>query len=726
MIKYLRPAFLLLSNLLFLHGNNAQVQTNVADYLTQRFLGYCTKAPREEIFVHCDREDYIAGEDLWFNIYLLDRQSTTPSLSGKIAYFELLNQENLAVVQKRIKIDKGFGPGQINIPDTLSTGTYTIRAYTNWMKNFLPENCFMKEISVYNAFSNKAFVGKTHPDIILKNGINSAFKIGTGNSGLTLEVNNLKPDILEINVNANNSYRSENNNVFYLFIQTHGIINHVSSETIQNEETRINIPKKVLVPGINHITIFDSRGNPFCERFIYTPDTGNQFLNIHSPENYKKRSQVSVDIEFEAEYINELNLSNLSISVVPQTNTLETIEINDYMIFGSEFGIHPWNTVNGRKISELTPGEMDSLLLTLKSNWINWERILSDNLPNFKYKHENEYHFLEGKLINRNPGATDSGRFVIMSTPGKEAIFQYAKTDNENNFIFNLNIDEWIKDLIIQPVDKVNDVSIKIESSFSEQFLQSDIYVDNSNRIKPSHISPWSINYQVTKIYGVSNNGEPLNPVIPALKPKRFYGKPDIELIMDDYIKLPVMEEVFFELMQGVFLKNKKSVYEITVADPVTNKIYETPPGLFIDGVMIKDPALIANLEPEIVEKIDAVHDRYYIGDYLFFGIVNVISRAGDYSSVTLPDDAIRVQYNVVDPVRSFVSPDYSSTEMKNNRIPDFRNTLYWNPSVKPDENGKVRIEFWTSDILSDYQIDIQGITPEGKLISYKKNLKVE
>ena len=79
----------------------------------------------------------------------------------------------------------------------------------------------------------------------------------------------------------------------------------------------------------------------------------------------------------------------------------------------------------------------------------------------------------------------------------------------------------------------------------------------------------------------------------------------------------------------------------------------------------------------------------------------------------------------MVDPVSSFVSPDYSSAEMKKNRIPDFRNTLYWNPSVKQDDTGHARIEFWTSDFVSDYEINVQGITSEGNPFSIRKIFKV-
>jgi hypothetical protein len=73
-----------------------------------------------------------------------------------------------------------------------------------------------------------------------------------------------------------------------------------------------------------------------------------------------------------------------------------------------------------------------------------------------------------------------------------------------------------------------------------------------------------------------------------------------------------------------------------------------------------------------------------------------------------------------------FASPEYSSEEMKSSHNPDFRNTLYWNPSVIPDKSGKARIEFWTSDNSGDYVVNIQGLTSNGKTISFRKILRVK
>ena len=727
MKKRFTPVILILIHCISLQSGFGQVQKNVTDYISNKFINYCKSVPREEIFVHTDREEYISGEDLWLNIYLFDRQSFKTSLNSKIAYFELLNPDNRPVAQKRIRINNGFGPGQIVIPDSLSTGTYTIRVYTNWMKNFLPYNCFMKDIKVYNAFSHKAFRGKVSNVNNCKEATGDETNILSTNPGLTLKVNNLIPDILEIFVNADEKYRSENSNLFYLFIQTHGIINHVSSEKIAEENTKIVIPKTLLTSGINQLTIFDSKGKPICERFIYTP-SGNQkqLLSLYSIDSCSTRSKISLEFDIDNKLSATSNSTNLSISVAPQTNISMNIDLNDYMVFGTEFGLLPLRTIKGRKIHEIPTDEMDSLLSKVKSNWINWGKILSDDLPLFKYQVENEDHYLLGTLLTSDQQPAHPEELLLLSTPGKVPVFQYSRTNYEAIFSFNIHIDEELKDLIIQPDEVTKNNKIYIESSFSDQYLSSVVSGDSIRNPVPAYISKWSVNYQVTKIYGSSSIGDLITSLTPPLKPIRFYGKPDFELIMKDFIKLPLMEEVFFELIPLATLKKNKSVYEISLVDLFGEKIYDVAPVLMIDGIIINDASIIANLDPELVEKIDVIRSIYQVGEYAFYGIVNVITKSGDYSCVSLPDYAIRLSYRVIDPVRAFKSPDYSLAEMKNSRIPDFRNTLYWNSSLKPDKDGNARIEFWTSDITSDYEINIQGIISEGKTLSLRKIIKVK
>jgi hypothetical protein len=726
MIRYFKPGCAFTLMLVFLQATFAQIPADIKETISRKFINYCKEVPRQEIFVHTDRQTYMAGEDIWFNIYLFDRRTNQPQIDEKIAYIEVLNSENRPVVQKRMLLDKGSCPGQFSLPDTLSSGTYTLRAYTSWMKNFMPENCFMKDISVYNAFTQKAFIKKTYPEPdIITSTVNKTTLL-SDDIGLVLDVNNMMPENLELVITTNNRYRSENKSIFYLFIQTHGLINQFSSERAIGEKTVLIIPKNLLGQGINHITIFDAGGRPLRERLIYTPEKQFQEIALDVSSSFNSREKISLELELSKDLVKELSMNKFSISVSPDKFCSNSIELSDYMLFGSEFGIYPLEFLKSGSLSELSYSKIDSLLLLLKSNWIDWGRVLSDENVTMKYKHETEYHYLSGRLISKNSQKSDSGKFVFMSIPGKVAQFQYAKTDANAGFDLKVGIDDILKDLVIQPGDPENIASTKLESSFSERYILSNQYTDETESKPAIEITRLSTNYQVNKIYLSTSVGAPVvQKDVLQIKPKRFYGKPDISLVMDDYIKLPVMEEVFFELLPGANLKKRKNVYEITIFDPIDNKMFNNPPCLMVDGVIIYNPSVIADLDPEIVEKIDLVKEKYYIGDNLFYGIVNVISRSGDFNSVTLPGYATRLQYKVYESPVTFTSPDYSSIERKSSRIPDFRNTLYWNPAVQSDKEGKARIEFWSSDYKSNYIIDIQGITSSGKVVSLRKIIKV-
>jgi len=234
-----------------------------------------------------------------------------------------------------------------------------------------------------------------------------------------------------------------------------------------------------------------------------------------------------------------------------------------------------------------------------------------------------------------------------------------------------------------------------------------------------------SVNHQVMKIYRSDDTPVTRETVGLSAGEQRFYGKPDIEIVLDDFIKLPVMQEIFFELLPGVNLRKRKDDYEITIFDPVENQVYDKAPLLLIDGVVINDAALIAGLDPELVEKIDALKCRYFVGEHLLNGIVNVITRAGDFSNIALPDHAVRLAYTVTESSGEFPSPDYLEPVKRKSRIPDFRNLLYWNPSVMTDSQGKASFSFWTSDIRCGYEIVVEGISEEGMVLSTSKVITV-
>lgn len=700
-----------------------QARDDIQEYLNLKFAAYCKNFPWEEVYVHTDRDEYISGETMWFNSWVFEKPGTRLSERSNLLYFEVLNWTNMPVVRKRILITNGSGPGMALLPDTLSSGDYTVRAYTNWMKNFLPVNCFSKKIKIYNAIKLNPFhkIREKQFDFTNENAKQTLSKAQTGIKAEVIS----RPDTFYIHISSDNeSYKGRADHC-YLFIQANGMINTNEKISILPGNNDFPVPKKSLTPGINQITLFNDSGIPFFERYLLTLPDKKQSLSIISDIGSGPRSKSLLEISPEEILPTSLSEAKLSVSITPGFFPDKSADMSDYLIFGSEFGLLPEEYFSKilNKIDVYSTGKLPE---NVKSRWIDWDIILSGNYPEIKYLPENENHYITGRLLNKGSLAPVPGEYVFMASPGKKAQFMYNRTDKNGDFSFPLPLDNSTRDIIILSERSDSGHTVNIASSFSE--LYSPAGADSLIVITdiPAYLEKMSVNYQLNRIFDLSSSvpiseAEKLLPV-----QQNFYGKPDTRLLLDNYIKLPVMEEVFFELLPGVLLRRSSTGYDVEVIDPVGKSRYNMPPGLFIDGIKINNASVLADLDPELVEEIDVVSDKYIVGDYLFFGIVNVITRDGNFNNIDLPEGAVRLNYRITDPSFSYVTPDHSPEVTKSGRIPDLRNTLYWNPSIIPGIDGKIRIEFWTPDYRTDYKVNIQGIARNGTPVSFKKSIGVK
>ena len=104
--------------------------------------------PREKIYLHIDRNLYNSGEDIWFKVFLVDANTNKPTAQSKVVYVELINPAGKITSTKIIKIAEGGGAGDFKLPFNLIHGAYTVRAYTNYMRNFDEVWFFSKILSI--------------------------------------------------------------------------------------------------------------------------------------------------------------------------------------------------------------------------------------------------------------------------------------------------------------------------------------------------------------------------------------------------------------------------------------------------------------------------------------------------------------------------------------------------------------------------------------------------
>jgi hypothetical protein len=104
--------------------------------------------PQEKVHLHLDKPYYAVGENIWIKAYVVTAEKNEPSLLSKVLYVELINEKNEVKKNLKLAIENGTADGNINLTDSLESGNYRIKAYTNYMRNYANDFFFEKFIKI--------------------------------------------------------------------------------------------------------------------------------------------------------------------------------------------------------------------------------------------------------------------------------------------------------------------------------------------------------------------------------------------------------------------------------------------------------------------------------------------------------------------------------------------------------------------------------------------------
>lgn len=108
---------------------------------------FTEKAPLEKIYTQIDRPFYFPSETIWFKSYIVTGDNTISSTSD-IMMAELISPKGVAVKTIRLSVENGYAYGDFHIDRNWVGGIYTLKTYTNWMRNFGENSFFTKKITV--------------------------------------------------------------------------------------------------------------------------------------------------------------------------------------------------------------------------------------------------------------------------------------------------------------------------------------------------------------------------------------------------------------------------------------------------------------------------------------------------------------------------------------------------------------------------------------------------
>ncbi|WP_374174750.1 hypothetical protein [Flavobacterium tructae] len=330
---------------------------------------------------------------------------------------------------------------------------------------------------------------------------------------------------------------------------------------------------------------------------------------------------------------------------------------------------------------------------------------------------------LRGELISgkiRSSNADIKNKKVALSIVGKNYTLKLTKTDNEGNFIFNLEKPNSNSNVIVQILeDNKQDYAIEMDKpkninfsnlSFPEFQFNSDFKQNISERLISTQIENAYYNLKKDSILAS-------NDTIP------FYNNLSKEFKLDAFTRFATMEETITEVVKGVYFSKDKNNYAIHVYDYDPNYESPLPTLIIVDGLIIEDLNELFHYNPKNIHKINVVKGIYNYGAKSFNGLVSFTTKNGDYETKLKGSFIIRPELLRPQSKKEYFKPDYTGT--KNERIPDYRHQLLWIPKVDlSDANSK--IQFYTSDVSGKFEITLEGFSASGKPVFIKETIEVK
>ncbi|MBL4674860.1 MAG: hypothetical protein JKY70_01420 [Mucilaginibacter sp.] len=113
------------------------------------------KFPAEKVYLQTDRPYYPLGDTIWYRAWVADATSTLLSTKSGLLHVEIATDSNVVVQKFLLPVENGITWGNITLNEKdFKPGSYIIRAYTNWMRNFGQQTFFYKRINITGGYED--------------------------------------------------------------------------------------------------------------------------------------------------------------------------------------------------------------------------------------------------------------------------------------------------------------------------------------------------------------------------------------------------------------------------------------------------------------------------------------------------------------------------------------------------------------------------------------------
>lgn len=467
--------------------------------------------------------------------------------------------------------------------------------------------------------------------------------------------------------------------------------------------------------GITHFMLIDEQGNALSERLIFVPDhKPNQWQITTDQPTYGKREKVSLQIAAKDSEGNPVE-GTFSVSITDRksiqpdsladnilSNLLLTSDLKGYV----EDPAYYFLNQDARTLRSI-----DYLMMTHGWRRHKMENVLrtpSLNFTNYIEKGQT----ISGRIMGFFGANVKKGPICVLAP--KYNIIATTETDEKGQFIVNTSFRD--------------STTFLVQARTKKGFAGVDILMDPPQYPVATHKAPY-FNGATTFMedylmntrdqYYMEGGMRVYNLKEITVTAKR--ERPSSKSIYTGGINTYTVEE---DRLQGYGqtafdAASRLPSVTITNGSEIHIRNNSEPAIIVIDDIVYEDASdILKDIQVSDMSSISLLRgaDAVILGPRASGGAV-VITLKDPRNLPARPAQGI-ITYTPLGYSESveFYHPTYDTPEKKNAQRSDFRSTVYWNPELRLDAEGKATIEYYTPDSTAPEDIIIEGVDKNGKV----------
>ena len=652
-----------------------QEKTDTLD-IQQCILDYYKRVPQEQIYVHTDKPYYVPGDTVWFRAHLVDAVTHTPISRSRYVYVELHDQQADTLVQRMIvKCDSdGVFANALVLPHDMRGGSYTLAAYTQWMRNFPAERFFYKELLVVGNTSLPSTESDPYGLRVRSLRTQSPLPSDSG-----LELGQRKGQLL---IQLNKVTDAP------LVCVLYGSGNLLVADYTPGKVLRID--SQTLRPGNVSIAMVHRETGDIVAESQTNIVGGEPLVNI-SGKAQTHNDPMELDITLMGADGTPLS-GNFSLSVTDyDVVTPDTLQpaIDKYL--NQQYADYPLSDMLSGTYPRIDYSFQTSQTITGQIRGTIFKKIKNPKLMLVRPDTGFRQTFELG----------DSCRFTINGldfADGTTYVLEGMRRTGSTSLV-QLNIDPQTFPTLHSPFSSATS-TLSVPDNFAKQAQEQVMYGSIDREIElPDVVKEKKRRHKPTNLLGV-------------MPFRAFY---DDDPLLNNFYSM----EILLSTLGIPVYRDANGEMQIRYRSGTVTQAKQGP-GIFIDEFRSNMEELMM-LQPETIESIEwfdhvgAANMTIYGWNVSTSGLLLVRQKPGLKGRVFRPLSMASIHQQGWKPSVEFYSPQYPDPSAKTR--PDHRTTLYWNPKVEIDEKGHASVRFYASDISKRYLITLEGVSDDGIVI---------